>query len=111
MRKKEKKGGGEGRARATNASGAQQVEDAPVHHLGPTFFGLVWHLTGSNGSNASNASNGSNGNEREREREEEERKGEEGRRQQKRQGRKAKVRAGRRKRPRQDVGSCLPAGG
>lgn len=32
------------RARATSASGAQQVGDAPVHHLGPTLSGPVWHL-------------------------------------------------------------------
>lgn len=31
-------------------SGAQQAEDAPVHHLGPTLSGPVWHLAvGTNG--------------------------------------------------------------
>lgn len=87
------------RARATSASEARRVEDAPVHHLGPTLFGPVWHLAVGRSVGRSAAATAATH-------------GERGRRgQERREGRKAKVRAGRRKRPRQDVGSCLPAGG
>lgn len=63
--------------------------------LSPGPYGIS-RSVGSNGSDGERAGHRRGGRKRTRKR---------------REGRKAKVRAGRRKRPRQDVGSCLPAGG